>query len=35
MIDNNSFESIKASITILQELGAKFNQKFLNNFSRT
>ena len=35
MIDNNSFDSIKASTTVLQKLDVQFNQKHFNNFART
>ena len=35
MINNNSFDSIKASVKILENLNARFNQNLSENFSRT
>ena len=35
MIDNNSIKSTVASISILQKLDARFNQKLFKNFSKT
>ena len=35
MINNNSFDSIKASVKILENLNARFNQNLSKNFSRT